>query len=122
MIDGRSESLGGEARSYTAPVNRGHLRIYLGAAPGVGKTFAMLDEGYRRNERGTDVVVAYVETHNRPRTEAQIRDLEVVPRKQIEYRGSVLEEMDLDAVIARHPQVALVDELAHTNAPGSAHA
>lgn len=122
MIEGRTTNPDGETRSYTALVNRGHLRIYLGAAPGVGKTFAMLDEGFRRNERGTDVVVAYVETHNRPKTEAQIRDLEVVPRKPIEYRGSVLEEMDLDALLARHPQVALVDELAHTNVPGSAHA
>src|SRR5262245_46470823 len=98
---------------------RGTLRIYVGAAPGVGKTFAMLNEGCRRNARGTDVVVGYVETHGRPLTEEQIRELEVVPRRKIEYRGQVFEEMDLDAVLARHPKVALVDELAHTNIPGS---
>src|SRR5689334_2047646 len=100
---------------------RGLLRVYLGAAPGVGKTYAMLDEGWRRHERGTDVVVGFVETHRRPKTQAQLRDLEVVPRKQVEYRGAVFEEMDTDAVLARHPAVALVDELAHTNVPGSRH-
>lgn len=100
---------------------RGRLRIYLGAAPGVGKTFAMLDEGWRRAQRGTDVVVGYVETHGRPNTAAQLRDLEVVPRRQIEYRGQTFEEMDLPAVLARAPQVVLVDELAHTNVPGSEH-
>jgi two-component system sensor histidine kinase KdpD len=98
---------------------RGQLRIYLGAAPGVGKTFAMLDEGWRRQQRGTDVVVGYVETHGRRNTQAQIRDLEVVPRRTVEYRGSFFEEMDLDAILARRPAVALVDELAHTNVPGS---
>jgi two-component system, OmpR family, sensor histidine kinase KdpD len=101
-------------------MNRGNLRIYLGAAPGVGKTYAMLDEGVRRRDRGTDVVVGYVETHDRPRTEAQIRDLEIVPRARIDYRGSQFEEMDLDAILARAPEVVLVDELAHTNVPGSA--
>ena len=98
---------------------RGKLRIYLGAAPGVGKTFAMLDEGHRRHTRGTEVVVGYVETHGRPRTMAQLRDLEVVPRRPIDYRGQPFEEMDLDAILERHPEVALVDELAHTNIPGS---
>jgi two-component system sensor histidine kinase KdpD len=101
----------------TAP--RGQLRIYLGAAAGVGKTFAMLSEGHRREERGTDVVVAFAETHGRPQTAAQIDGLEVVPRKRLEYRGSFFEEMDVDAVLARKPQIALVDELAHTNVPGS---
>jgi two-component system, OmpR family, sensor histidine kinase KdpD len=101
----------------TAP--RGQLRIYLGAAAGVGKTFAMLSEGHRREERGTDVVVAFAETHGRPQTAAQIDGLEVVPRKRLEYRGSSFEEMDVDAVLARKPQIALVDELAHTNVPGS---
>jgi two-component system sensor histidine kinase KdpD len=100
---------------------RGKLRIYLGAAPGVGKTFAMLDEGWRRKGRGTDVVIGFVETHNRPKTAAQIRDLEVVPRARLAYRDSTFEEMDLDAVLARRPTVALVDELAHTNVPGSRH-
>ncbi len=100
---------------------RGTLRIYLGAAPGVGKTFAMLNEGQRRRDRGTDVVVAFVETHGRPATAAQIGTLEVVPRQRFEYRGAQFEEMDLDAVLARRPAVALVDELAHSNVPGSRH-
>jgi two-component system sensor histidine kinase KdpD len=100
---------------------RGRLRIYLGAAPGVGKTYAMLNEGKRRHKRGTDVVVGFVETYTRPLTIEALEGLEVVPRKKIAYQGVVLEEMDTDAVIARHPQVALVDELAHTNAPGSKH-
>jgi two-component system sensor histidine kinase KdpD len=100
---------------------RGELRIYLGAAPGVGKTYAMLGEGRRRRDRGTDVVVGFVETHGRPRTAEQIGDLEVVPRKTMDYRGATFEEMDVDALLARRPQVALVDELAHTNVPGSRH-
>jgi len=100
-------------------VRRGQLRIYLGAAPGVGKTFAMLNEGRRRRDRGTDVVVGYLETHGRERTAAQIVDLPVVPRTRIDYRGSTFEEMDIDALLARAPAVALVDELAHTNVPGS---
>ncbi|MFJ5975013.1 DUF4118 domain-containing protein [Streptomyces sp. NPDC093060] len=98
---------------------RGKLRIYLGAAPGVGKTYAMLSEAHRRVERGTDCVVAFVEHHGRPRTEVMLHGLEQVPRKDIEYRGSTFTEMDVDAVLARRPQVALVDELAHTNIPGS---
>ena len=98
---------------------RGLLRIYLGAAPGVGKTYAMLGEGRRGRERGKDVVVGIVETHGRAKTAAQIGDLEIVPRRKIAYRGTTLAEMDVDAILARHPQIALVDELAHTNAPGS---
>ena len=100
-------------------MGRGKLRIYLGAAPGVGKTVAMLDEGHRRAERGTDVVVGLCETHRRPHTGALLDGLEVVPRRAIDYRSTVMEEMDLDAILARHPQVALVDELDHTNVPGS---
>ncbi len=100
---------------------RGQLRVYLGSAPGVGKTYKMLDEGWRRRERGTDVVIAYVESHGRALTDAQIRDLEIVPRVKRSYRGTEFEEMDLDAVLARKPEVALVDELAHTNVTGSAH-
>src|SRR5664280_343247 len=100
-------------------MGRGQLRVYLGAAPGVGKTFAMLDEGQRRAGRGTDVVVGYVETHNRPLTAARLADLEVLPRRQLTYRGTSFTEMDVDAVLARRPKVALVDELAHTNVPGS---
>jgi two-component system sensor histidine kinase KdpD len=98
---------------------RGRLRVYLGAAPGVGKTVAMLDEGHRRAERGTDVIVGFAETHGRPRTTEKLEGLQQIPRKQMLYRGSTFSEMDVDAVIARHPQVALVDELAHTNVPGS---
>jgi two-component system sensor histidine kinase KdpD len=97
----------------------GRFRVYLGAAAGVGKTCAMLDEGWRRFQRGADVVVGFVETHKRAYTMEQIRDLPVVPRHQIDYRGSIWEEMDLDAVLARKPEVALIDELAHTNVPGS---
>ena len=98
---------------------RGRLRIYLGAAPGVGKTYAMLNEGKRRKARGTDVVVGFIETYNRPLTVEALEGLEVIPRKRIEYQGVILEEMDTASVIARRPKVALVDELAHTNAPGS---
>ncbi|ARU50918.1 histidine kinase [Cellulosimicrobium cellulans] len=101
---------------------RGRLTVYLGAAPGVGKTFAMLDEAVRRRSRGTDVVVGLVETHGRPATAAKIGDLEVVPRRAVGHRGVELTELDVDAVVARDPDVALVDELAHTNAPGSRHA
>jgi two-component system sensor histidine kinase KdpD len=97
----------------------GRFRVYLGAAAGVGKTCAMLDEGWRRHQRGTDVVVGFVETHGRRFTSEMIRDLEVVPRKTVDYRGTHFEEMDTGAVIARNPQVALIDELAHTNVPGS---
>jgi two-component system sensor histidine kinase KdpD len=95
----------------------GHFRIYLGAAAGVGKTFAMLSEGKRRRERGADIVIGFVECHGRPSTEALLDGIEIVPCQTVEYRGSTFKEMDLDAVLARHPQVALVDELAHTNVP-----
>ncbi len=98
---------------------RGRLRIYLAAAAGAGKTYAMLQEGHRREARGAYVVVGYVETHSRSLTEAQIGDLPIVPRKKLPYRGVTLQEMDTDAILALHPKVALVDELAHTNAPGS---
>ncbi|MEU2858759.1 sensor histidine kinase KdpD [Streptomyces mirabilis] len=103
-------------------MGRGKLRIYLGAAPGVGKTYAMLSEAHRRVERGTDCVVAFVEHHNRPRTEVMLHGLEQVPRKHLDYRGSAFTEMDVDAVLLRAPAVALVDELAHTNVPGSRNA
>src|SRR5215218_6437880 len=98
---------------------RGNLRIYLGAAAGVGKTFAMLNEGRRRSEYGEDVVVGFVESHGRRKTAEQIGDLEIVPRAQMTYRDSAFEEMDVDALLARRPRVAIVDELAHTNVPGS---
>ncbi|MBR7826023.1 sensor histidine kinase KdpD [Actinospica sp. MGRD01-02] len=100
---------------------RGKLRVYLGAAPGVGKTFKMLEEGHRRAERGADVAIAYVETHGREATARMADGLELIPRIKREYRGIVFEEMDLDAVLARRPQVALVDELPHTNVPGGRH-
>lgn len=112
-----SELSGAQADSHAR--SRGRLRIYLGMAAGVGKTYAMLNEGRRRKSRGTDVVIGYVESHERPLTEQQIGDLEVVPRRPVTYRGITLEEMDTDAILKRHPQVALVDELAHTNVPGS---
>ncbi|MFG2640659.1 ATP-binding protein [Streptomyces sp. NPDC048370] len=100
-------------------MGRGKLRIYLGAAPGVGKTYAMLSEGHRRVERGTDCVVAFVEHHGRPRTEVMLHGLEQVPRRTIAYRDTTFTETDVDAVLARKPAVALVDELPHTNVPGS---
>src|SRR5882757_1577949 len=99
----------------------GRLKIFVGAAPGVGKTYEMLQSAHAKRKAGADVVVGVVETHGRAETEALLRGLEVLPRKRLEYKDQILEEMDLDAVIARHPQIALVDELAHTNAPGSRH-
>lgn len=98
--------------------DRGRLKIYVGSAAGVGKTFRMLQEGDNLRRRGVDVVIGFVETHGRPDTEAQIGELETVPRQQVSYRDVVLEEMNLDALLARRPQVAIVDELAHTNVPG----
>src|SRR5262245_15655708 len=103
----------------SGPVGRGRLRVYLGMAPGVGKTYRMLEEGHRRAERGTDVVVGFVETHGRALTAALLEGLEVVPRRRMDYRGVVVEELDTDGVVARRPTVALIDELAHSNTPGS---
>ena len=104
-----------------AQEGRGRLKIFLGAAPGVGKTYEMLSEGAARKAAGGDVVVGVVETHGRAETEALTRDLEILPRREVPYEGRTLTEMDLDALLARHPALALVDELAHTNAPGSRH-
>lgn len=101
--------------------SRGVFKLFLGYAPGVGKTFSMLSEAIRRKSRGEDVVVGVVETHGRKGIEELITNLESVPRKKIEYKGTIFEEMDVDAIVARHPQVVLVDELAHTNIPGSKH-
>jgi len=98
---------------------RGRLRVYLGMAPGVGKTYTALEEAHRRHDRGTDIVVGFVEAHGRQKTIALLDGLEIVPRTRVDYRGVVVEEMDPDAVIARHPAVAIIDELAHTNVPGS---
>jgi two-component system sensor histidine kinase KdpD len=100
---------------------RARLRIYIGAAPGVGKTYEMLQEAHALRDRGLEVVVGIVETYGRCDTEAQLKDLEVIPRCVVEYRGAKLHEMDLQAILARKPQVCVVDELAHTNAPGSRH-
>jgi two-component system, OmpR family, sensor histidine kinase KdpD len=100
---------------------RGRLKIFLGMAPGVGKTYTMLAEAHRRRVRGEDIVIGYVEEHKRPETQELVHGLEPVPRKKIEYRGRVFEEMDTAAVIARKPEWALVDELAHTNVPGAEH-
>ncbi len=100
-------------------MSRGKLKVFLGAAPGVGKTYAMLEEGHRLRRAGRDVVIAYVEPHGRVETAAMVGDLELVPRRPVAYRGASFDEMDVDAVLARRPDVALVDELAHTNVPGS---
>src|SRR4249920_3701717 len=113
-----STALSADGSSADRP-GRGRLRIYLGSAAGVGKTYALLSEGHRRAERGADVVVGFAEAHGRLQTSALLDGLEVLPRRKLEYRGGTFEEMDLDAVLARHPQIALVDEFAHTNVPGS---
>jgi two-component system sensor histidine kinase KdpD len=107
------------ARAAAAAAKAAPLRIYLGAAPGVGKTYAMLSEGRRRAERGSRVVVACVETYGRPRTLEMLQGIETVAPRSLEYRGAVFEEMDTNAVIQRDPEIALVDELAHTNVPGA---
>jgi two-component system, OmpR family, sensor histidine kinase KdpD len=112
-----SEAAAADAVGEVEPA--GHFRIYLGAAPGVGKTYAMLSEGQRRRGRGADVVAGFVEAYGRPHTEELIGGLEVIPRQMVEYRGSRLAEMDLDAILRRRPEITLVDELAHTNVPGS---
>lgn len=101
---------------------RGKLKVYLGYGPGVGKTYQMLQEGHRLKQAGVDVVIGLVETHGRAETAKLLEGLDVIPRRQVQYRGIVLEEMDLEAVLARHPEVVLVDELAHTNVPGSENA
>ena len=97
------------------------LRIYIGAAPGVGKTYSMIEDAHTLKREGVDVIIGFVETHGRSDTEALIGDLEAIPRRRVEYRGVTLEEMDVDAIIARKPQLCVIDELAHTNAPGSRH-
>jgi two-component system, OmpR family, sensor histidine kinase KdpD len=112
-------SLPGWTREAAVAAKAAPLRVYLGAAPGVGKTYAMLSEGRRRSARGTKVVVAYVETYGRPNTEAMLEGLPRVPPRDVEYRGRRFEEMDPTAVLAMQPEVALVDELAHTNVPGA---
>jgi two-component system sensor histidine kinase KdpD len=100
---------------------RGVFKLFLGYAPGVGKTFSMLSEALRRHRRGEDVVIGFIETHGRKGVEELAQQMESVPRKKIEYKGTIFDEMDVDAILARHPAVVLVDELAHTNIPGSKH-
>lgn len=117
VIDARPKPESLLAREEQA--RRARLRIYIGAAPGVGKTYQMLEDAHHLKKQGVDIVIGFIEPHGRPETEELIGDLEHVPLSRIEYRGVTLEEMDVDAVIARHPQVVIVDELAHTNAPGS---
>ncbi len=120
MAPGESDALDENSLPSTTPTGRGRLKIYLGFAAGVGKTYRMLEEAGRRRERGQDVVIGYVETHKRAGTVAQLGQLEAVPLRRVEYRGVAFEEMDVDAILARRPQICLVDELAHTNVPGSA--
>src|ERR1700686_3760996 len=114
-----------QPKAYTEAVplekQRGRLKVFLGATPGAGKTYAMLNDAHQLGRHGHDVVVGYVETYNRPRTVELLAGLEVVPRVKVPYRGTVLEEMDLLAVLKRSPEIALVDELAHTNAPDLRH-
>ncbi|MFC5065609.1 sensor histidine kinase [Actinomycetospora atypica] len=119
---GRYDSRPAGRESVRSDPGRGELRIHLGAAPGVGKTYAALCEARRRRDRGTDVVVGLVETHGRARTADLLEGLEVLPRRTVVHRGTTLSELDVEAVLARAPEVVVVDELAHTNAPGSRHA
>ena len=120
MLDERRPT-GEQALAKLQTAERARLRIYIGAAPGVGKTYSMIDDAHTFKAEGLDVVIGFVETHGRAETEARLRDLPIVPRRKIDYRGVVLEEMDLDAILARKPQLCVVDELAHTNAPGGRH-
>ena len=112
---------GGDFLELVKRKERGKLKLYIGSAAGVGKTYRMINEAHDLKRRDIDVVIGFVETHKREETEAQLRDIEVIPRQHVEYRGVTLEEMDVDAIIARHPQVAVVDELAHSNVPGVRH-
>ena len=105
----------------TSKDKRGRLKIFFGMSPGVGKTYAMLKDARQRDAEGIDVVIGYIETHGRPETAALLEGMVIAPRRQVEYRGVAMEEMDLDAIIFLRPQLVLVDELAHTNAPGSRH-
>jgi len=104
-----------------AAQRRGRLKVFLGMSAGVGKTYAMLEAAHRAQREGREVIIGYVETHGRRETDALVTGLPIAPRRKVEYRGITLEEMDIDTVLSRHPQLALVDELAHTNAPGSRH-
>jgi two-component system sensor histidine kinase KdpD len=121
MVLDRTRPTGEQALAKLQTAERARLRIYIGAAPGVGKTYSMIEDAHALRTEGVDIVVGFVETHGRADTEAKLQDLPIIPRRRIDYRGVVLEEMDLDAILARTPQLCVVDELAHTNAPGGRH-
>jgi two-component system, OmpR family, sensor histidine kinase KdpD len=120
-VQDKSRLTGEQVLAKIQTEQRARLRIYIGAAPGVGKTYSMIEDAHALRRDGIDVVIGYVETHGRAETEAKLGDLEVVPRRKIDYRGVTLEEMDVDAILARKPALCMIDELAHTNAPGSRH-
>jgi two-component system, OmpR family, sensor histidine kinase KdpD len=120
-VQERGRPTGEQALAKIQTEQRARLRIYIGAAPGVGKTYSMIEDAHSLRREGVDVVIGYVETHGRAETAAKLGDLEVVPRRKIDYRGVTLEEMDVDAILARKPALCMIDELAHTNAPGSRH-
>jgi two-component system, OmpR family, sensor histidine kinase KdpD len=121
LVSDPARMTGEQALAKLQTAERARLRIYIGAAPGVGKTYSMIEDAHALRREGIDVVVGFVETHGRADTEARLQDLPIVPRRRIEYRGVVLEEMDVEAILARRPQLCVVDELAHTNAPGGRH-
>jgi two-component system sensor histidine kinase KdpD len=117
----RARPTGDQILAKLQTPGRARLRVYVGAAPGVGKTYSMIEDAHALRRDGVDVVIGFVETHGRAETEVKIENLEVIPRRTVDYRGVVLEEMDLDAILSRRPRLCIVDELAHTNVPGSRH-
>jgi two-component system sensor histidine kinase KdpD len=120
-VNARLRPTGDQLLARIQNAERARLRIYIGAAPGVGKSYSMLEDAHAFRREGVDLVIGLIETYGRADTEAQVRDLEVIPTRKVGYRGVTLEEMDVDAILARQPQMCVVDELAHTNAPGSRH-
>src|SRR5215831_21005224 len=121
MVRPSPDALLAAIKEEASRAERGELKVFLGMCPGVGKTYAMLEAAQRELKAGREVVIGYVETHGRRETDELAKGFETIPRRSVEYRGVTLTEMDLDAVLARKPRLALVDELAHTNAPGSRH-
>jgi two-component system sensor histidine kinase KdpD len=121
LVSDRTRPTGEQALAKLQTAERARLRIYIGAAPGVGKTYSMIEDAHAFRREGVDVVVGFVETHGRADTEARLQDLPIIPRRRVEYRGVTLEEMDVEVILARKPQLCVVDELAHTNAPGGRH-
>ena len=121
LVSDPARMTGEQALAKLQTAERARLRIYIGAAPGVGKTYSMIEDAHAFRREGIDVVVGFVETHGRVDTEARLQDLPSIPRRRVEYRGVILEEMDVEAILARKPQLCVVDELAHTNAPGGRH-